>query len=424
MVVDRPARAAGRRRGDEVARGSNLTRLGGFNQTVLFDAIRRAPEGISRVELVTETGLTAQTVSNIVRRLLDEGLVVEGGRVQSAVRGKPRTLVRVQPAARHALGVHVDPATLTFVLLDVAGQVQGYARRRTPQAQRPDAVVAVISDEVRRLLASSGVDPASVLGLGVAAPGPLDVVAGTLLNPPQLAGWERVRLRADLREATGLHVLVDKDVTAAATGELWAPGGARRSFVFCYLGSGLGAGVVVEDAVLRGVTNNIGEIGDILVDPDGEDVGLARPGSLAATCLPQALVVRAQRRGLVTSSVAADDFGGVDEVFTDICARAEGGDAGCLELLDGAARGLATGLAVMVNFLDVDRVVLGGPTWSRLSRHLLAVLPGLVQPQLVAASTALVVEGSAVGEHVAAQGAAALVLDHFLSPRPAALVMD
>jgi predicted NBD/HSP70 family sugar kinase len=402
-----------------MARGSNLTRLGGFNQTVLFDAIRRAPAGISRVELVSETGLTAQTVSNIVRRLLDEGLVVEGGRVQSAVRGKPRTLVRVRPEARHALGVHVDPATLTVVLIDVAGE-----GRRTPQAQRPEDVVAVVADEVQRVLAASDVDPATVLGLGVAAPGPLDVVEGTLLNPPQLAGWQQVRLRADLREATGLHVLVDKDVTAAATGEMWAQDGARHSFVFCYLGSGLGAGVVVEDAVLRGVTNNIGEIGNLLVDLDGEDVGLARRGSLAATCLPQALVVRAQRRGLVTSTVAADDFGGVDEVFTEICARADAGDAGCTELLDVAARGLATGLAVMVNFLDVDRVVLGGPAWPRMSRRLLAVLPGLVQPQLVATSTPLVVEGSAVGEHVAAQGAAALVLDHFLSPRPAALVMD
>ncbi|HJY46665.1 MAG TPA: helix-turn-helix domain-containing protein, partial [Propionibacteriaceae bacterium] len=69
-------------------RGSNLSRLGDFNQTVVFDAIRRTPGGISRVELVAETGLTAQTVSNIVRRLLAQEFIVESGRVQSAVRGK------------------------------------------------------------------------------------------------------------------------------------------------------------------------------------------------------------------------------------------------------------------------------------------------------------------------------------------------
>ena len=104
-----------------MGRGSNLSRLGDFNQTVVFDAIRRTPGGISRVELVAETGLTAQTVSNIVRRLLDQELIVETGRVQSAVRGKPRTLLRVEPSARFAVGVHVDPATLTYVLIDIEG---------------------------------------------------------------------------------------------------------------------------------------------------------------------------------------------------------------------------------------------------------------------------------------------------------------
>jgi predicted NBD/HSP70 family sugar kinase len=407
-----------------MTRGSNLSRLGSFNQIVLFDAIRRARGGISRVELVTETGLTAQTVSNIVRRLLAAELVVEIGRVQTAVRGKPRTLLQVQPSAQLALGVHVDPATLTFVLIDVKGQVRQYARRRTPQARRPEEVVAVIAEQVRRLVAGAGIDSSAILGLGVAAPGPLDVVEGVLLGPPQLAGWDKVRLRADLHRATGLHVLVDKDVTAAATAERWAQHGDRHHFVFCYLGSGVGAGIVMDDVVLRGASNNIGEIGNILVDSDGEDLGIGRPGSMAAGCLPQAMVVRAQRRGLTRSDVRPDDYVGVDEVFTELCERAYAGDAACLHLLDEAAAALAEGAAVLVNALDVDRVVFGGPIWSRISSRLLAVLPELIQPQLVAVRSALIVEGSAVGEHVAAQGAAALVLDHYLSPRPSVLLMD
>ncbi len=407
-----------------MTRGSNLSRLGSFNQTVLFDAIRRARGGISRVELVTETGLTAQTVSNIVRRLLTADLVVEIGRVQTAVRGKPRTLLQVQPSAQLALGVHVDPATLTFVLIDVKGQVRQYARRRTPQARRPEEVVAVIAEQVRRLVVGAGIDSSAILGLGVAAPGPLDVDEGVLLGPPQLAGWDKVRLRADLHRATGLHVLVEKDVTAAATAERWAQHGDRHHFVFCYLGSGVGAGIVMDDVVLRGASNNIGEIGNILVDSDGEDLGIGRPGSLAAGCLPQAMVVRAQRRGLTTSDVLPDDYVAVDEVFTELCERAYAGDAACLHLLDEAATALAEGAAVLVNALDVDRVVFGGPIWSRISSRLLAVLPELIQPQLVAARSPLIIEGSAVGEHVAAQGAAALVLDHYLSPRPSVLLMD
>jgi predicted NBD/HSP70 family sugar kinase len=407
-----------------MTRGSNLSRLGSFNQIVLFDAIRRARGGISRVELVTETGLTAQTVSNIVRRLLAAELVEETGRVQTAVRGKPRTLLQVQPSAQLALGVHVDPATLTFVLIDVKGEVRQYARRRTPKAHRPEDVVAVIAEQVQRLVAGAGIDSAAILGLGVAAPGPLDVVEGVLLGPPQLAGWDKVRLRADLHRATGLHVLVDKDVTAAATAERWAQHGDRHHFVFCYLGSGIGAGIVMDDVVLRGVSNNIGEIGNILVDSDGEDLGIGRRGSMAAGCVPRAIVVRAQRRGLITSDVLPDDYVGVDEVFTELCERAYAGDAACLQLLDEVAAALAEGAAVLVNALDVDRVVFGGPIWSRISSRMLAVLPELIQPKLVAARSPLIVEGSAVGEHVAAQGAAALVLDHYLSPRPSVLLMD
>jgi predicted NBD/HSP70 family sugar kinase len=250
------------------------------------------------------------------------------------------------------------------------------------------------------------------------------VVEGVLLEPPQLAGWEKVRLRADLHAATGLHVLVDKDVTAAATGERWAQEGARHHFVFCYLGSGVGAGVVMDDVVLRGASNNIGEIGNILVAPGAEDLGVGQPGTLAAECLPRAFVVRAARRGLITSTVPLDDFVAVNEVFTTLCERAYAGEAACLQLIDEAATALAAGLAVLVNALDVDRVVLGGPIWSRISSRILAVLPELIQPQLVAAQQPLIVEGSAVGEHVAAQGAAALVLDYFLSPRPSVLLMD
>jgi predicted NBD/HSP70 family sugar kinase len=403
-----------------MGRGSNLSRLGDFNQTVVFDAIRRTPGGIGRVELVAETGLTAQTVSNIVRRLLAQELIVESGRVQSAVRGKPRTLLRVEPSARFAVGVHVDPATLTYVLIDVEGRVRQYARRRTLEAGRPEQVVAAIADQVAQLVRAAGIEPAAVVGLGVAAPGPIDVVEGLLLGPPQLAGWEKVQLRADLHAATGLHVLVDKDVTAAAAGERWAQAGARHHYVFCYLGSG----VVMDDVVLRGASNNIGEIGNILVDPGAEDLGVGQPGTLAAACLPRALVVRAVRRGLITNTVSPDDFVAVDEVFTTLCERAYAGETACLQLIDEAATALAAGLAVLVNALDVDRVVLGGPIWSRISSRILAVLPELIQPQLVAARQPLIVEGSAVGEHVAAQGAAALVLDHFLSPRPSVLLMD
>lgn len=415
-----------------MSRGSNLRFLGDFNQIAVLDAIRRSPTGLSRVELGTLTGLTPQTMSNIARRLIDSGLVREAERVQQA-RGKPRTLLRVEADGHFALGVHVDPATLTFVLLDLAGEVRHYTRRPVPAEHDPSAMVAVISETVREMLETSGIDETRLLGLGVAAPGPIDATAGVVINPPQLRTWRNVSLRAELHAATGMPVLLDKDVTAAATAELWASAGGSRNFVFCYLGSGVGAGLVLNGEVVRGASNNIGEVGHLLVDLDAEDVGFGQRGSLATACMPQALVVRAVRAGLLPADSVPppappgepdNEYVAVDLAFTALCALATAGDDRATALIDRSAEGLAVGLAAIVNLVDADRVVIGGPAWSRVAERYLTVLPESVAARLVVRKQGIPVVGSLIGEHVAAQGAAALVLDHFLSPRPSALLME
>lgn len=98
-----PARGA-------IRRGASPPRLGGFNESVVLDAIRRHPAGLSRDELAGATGLSAQTITNIARRLLDRGIARETGKPHSIGNGKPRALLRIVPGARYAIGVHLDPA--------------------------------------------------------------------------------------------------------------------------------------------------------------------------------------------------------------------------------------------------------------------------------------------------------------------------
>ncbi len=405
-----------------MGRGTNLLRLADFNEAVVLDSVRRTPAGLSRSQLGRLSGLTPQTISNIARRLLEKELIQEGEPIQAA-RGKPRIPLIIDGTGGYALGVHVDPARLTVVLLDLAGEIKGYTHLRTPNARFPKRVIELIATTADSLVQRADVDPSRVLGLGVAAPGPIDVTAGVVLDPPQLPNWRNVRLRADLHERTGFPVLLDKDVTAAATAELRASPSRSHNFVFLYLGSGVGAGVVLADEVVRGATNNIGEVGEILVDPDADDLGWGRRGSLAMACMPEALVAQAARLGLFEPPAYAD-YGAVDDALTALCEMAHAGNQTACALIDRSARGVATGLAVIVNLLDVDRVVLGGPMWSRVSARYLALLPELLAAKLIAARQPIPVEGSAVGEHVAAQGAAGLVLDHFLAPRPSVLVME
>ncbi|BCJ37237.1 transcriptional regulator [Actinocatenispora thailandica] len=402
-------------------RGSNQLQLADFNQAVVLDAIRSTP-GVSRAGVQRASGLSSQTISNITRRLIDDRLIRESSPGAGA-RGRPSIPLTVNPDGAFSVGVHIDPARLTIVLLDLSGKVRRKQQLRTPQATNPTEVTTLLADQAASLVRRAGVDRDRVLGLGLAAPGPLDVQAGVVLDPPQLPNWRNVQLRSDLHEATNLPVLLDKDVTAAATAELRSSRGTATDFVFLYLGSGVGAAVVADNQVLRGTTNNIGEIGDIIVDPNAEPLdGFSRRGGLAAACVPEALVIQAARLGLLPLP-DLNDYLAIDDSCTELCTLASSGHGGAARILARAARGVAVGLGVLVNLLDVPRVIVGGPLWNRLSETFLPVLPRLVTQELVATHDGLVVQGSAVGEHVAAQGAAELIMDHFLAPRHSALMV-
>ena len=206
--------------------------MGDFNLTVILDAIRRSSGGLSRVELAQIVGLSPQTISNISRRLLDQNLIVEAGKGGSGP-GKPRTILRLNPSGMYAVGVHLDPAVATFVLLDLVGAVVQHSQIKTPADGDPDAVIAAIAGEIEQLIQASGVEQGKIAGLGVAAPGPIDHDQGTVVEPPLLTGWDRVPLRDALADATGMSVLMDKDVTSAAVAETWAGGpSGTGSFVF------------------------------------------------------------------------------------------------------------------------------------------------------------------------------------------------
>ncbi|WP_258006513.1 ROK family transcriptional regulator [Arthrobacter sp. AFG20] len=406
-------------------RGTNLPRMGDFNLTVILDAIRRATGGLSRVELAQIVGLSPQTISNISRRLLDQNLIVEAGKEGSGP-GKPRTILRLNPAGMYAVGVHLDPAVATFVVLDLVGAVVLHSSVKTPDSSRPEAVITAIAAEIDKLIEASGVDRAKIAGLGVAAPGPIDHDNGTVVEPPLMDGWDSVPLRDALAEATGLSVLMDKDVTSAAVAETWAGGASGAgSFVFMYMGTGIGCGIVLNDEVVRGTSGNAGEIGHIIVDPDGAPCDCGLRGCVKSTCIPQVLVAQAQAAGILDEPGAATSNSAVQERFAMLCEAADAGNSEAAAIIDKSAELVARAASAVANTLDVDRVVFGGPFWPLLSARYLAKIPGLIQQNSDAGNIhAVEVVGTGVGEDVGAVGAACLVLEHTLAPRAQRLLLE
>jgi predicted NBD/HSP70 family sugar kinase len=407
-----------------VRKGTNLPAIGGFNQTVILDAIRRSETGLSRVELVDVTGLASQTISNVSRRLLNDGVIREAGKLITG-RGKPRVILELAPEGRLAVGVHLDPAVITYAVIDMRGRVVAHTRARTPSAAKPDEVVASIVASVDQLLGAPGVSRDRILGIGIASPGPIDVERGIVLDPPLLDGWRDVPLRDALRDATGLPVLLEKDVNAAVVAELWSSGAVHRDdFAFFYLGTGIGVGIALGGEVFRGSSGNAGEGGTLFVPVTGLLDG-RQSDMLGRLATPGYLVAQAAGAGLLPMLTPGGGLGETEQDFDELLRRADAGETACAEILDRAADLIATALVSVVNLLDVADIVFGGPYAERVATRFLpriaerlATSPDRRTHHDVALSLSL------IGDDVAAVGAACLVLDDVLSPRPSSLLIS
>ncbi|MEV6343593.1 ROK family transcriptional regulator [Actinoplanes sp. NPDC051851] len=376
----------------------------------ILDAIR-ASEPLSRVELARMTGLTEAAVSMTVRRLLEEGLVVETGRTPTG--GKPRTLLRLDPAARLSVGVHLDEDTTTYVLTGQTGGVISRLARPAPSESDQASVLRDLVADVDTLLAGSGVDPARCLGVGIVWPGPHSD------TPRRLNGWRGDDLAARLTETTGWPVLVENDATAAAVGEYWvARVGPDRAFAALYMSGGLGAGIVVEGRAMRGGHASAGEFGHLCLQVDGPECWCGSHGCLEALAGPRTVVTAARASTTATAEAGLDPAQPLRSVAAEFAAVARAARAGapaCRALLEDSARYVAAAAESVVNLLDIDLVVLTGPGFAAAS----AIYGPAIMRRIAAADARtwhrdVTVTVSTAAAAASATGAAALVLQSHL----------
>lgn len=400
-------------------RGSNMPAVGTYNQTLVLDMIRRSPGGVSRIELAELTGLSAQTLSNVARRLAVEGLIVEGERVAIG-RGKPRTLLRLNRTARFALGIHLDPSVDTFVLVDLAGTIVGHREVAPDDSAAAPDLIAALARDTNALLRSTDVPPDRVIGVGAAVPGPIDPAQGTLLTPPLLPQWHHTPLRDLLSEALDLPVVVEKDVVAAMVGELWVDADrALSDAALVYYGAGVGLGMAVDGDVVRGGTGNAGDIAHLVVEPGGVLCQCGLNGCFGVTVAPERLLVDA---GLIPAIDIAPTA--IRAALGDLRRRALDGDERAGAVCARAAHAFARAIVLMDNMLDAGVFVIGGPVWSRLNDvlegPLRAALPAMRQ---IATTRPVQLVESRLGTDLAAAGAACLVLDEAFTARPSDLMI-
>ncbi|MFD8495044.1 ROK family protein [Amycolatopsis sp. NPDC059657] len=341
-------------------RASNL-------EVVLGEVSRRGP--LTRAALAELTGLTKSTVSKLVGDLIDAGILAESGLARAGERGRPGVDVVLSGARVAALGLEINVDYLAVCLVDLTREVRRDIRRERDNRERPEAVLAELRTMALEVLGEAKELGLTVAGAGLALSGP--VGDGLLVSAPNL-GWRDVRA-AELLDLP-VAVELDNEANLAALGELWF-GAGERDFLYVSGEIGIGAGLVVNGELFRGPNGLAGELGHVVVSPDGPECRCGGRGCLETYAGQEVLLGKEQRAG----------------------------------------EALGVALASAVNLFDVDRIVLGGifaPLFPQLGgpiervlRDRLSTLRGGV-PTLTA---------SGLGARAATLGAAGRVIHRVLA---------
>lgn len=387
------------------------------SQALIVDLIRSAGP-ISRTELTQATGLTQPSVSNIVRRLIETGLVRETGRAASQG-GKPRTLLEINASAKYGVGIQLGFESITLVATDVRGGVVGRQLVNGAGSAPPEEVTERIVSLYRDFVIAVGLPADSVAGVAVVAPGPISHAGGVLLAPPTLSQWDDFPLKQALQSALAVPVIVDNDAAAAAIGEFWSRQVSRtESFACIYMGTGIGAGIVLGGALYRGSSSNAGELGHISIDAEGIPCHCGNRGCLERYAAPEAVMLAAREE---QDALAALELGfdpeSLGRDFDQLSRAAISGHEIARGLIQRSADQIASATVTLANLLDLDRIVLAGPGMAVAgSLYTRAIRRRLDQSFFARRAHSIAVDLSANPRDTAAIGAASLVLQGTIAP--------
>lgn len=365
---------------------------------------------LSRQHLSQLTGLSPATVSNVIGAMIEEGLVVEAGSVDSDG-GRPRVLLQVDPQYGYVIGADVGETRVRVELFDLKmGVLAAVDHPLDPLRPDPDPVAAQIIAGVREVIEQSGVAAESVLGVGVGVSGLVEQGTEVLVHA-QTLGWDAVPLERMLRRGISLPLFIDNGAKTLGQAELWfGAGRGARHAVVALVGSGVGAAVITDGRMYRGATSSAGEWGHTTIKYGGRRCRCGARGCLEAYVGAEGVLDRYRHAiGDVVNPEAHEEAG-----IAALIAAADTSPVAA-SILEETAGYLGAGIANLINLFNPERIVLGG--WAGLA------LGARLLPQIreAAAEHALrrpfeqtAIELCQIGPDAVAYGAATLPIAHLL----------
>ena len=346
--------------------GSNINLVKSHNLRAILLSLLHDSHA-SRAELAEKLSLSNTTITNLTAELLDQGLIVEEHVEASEKRrsvGRPRRMLRLDPSARYAIGVHIGVGLFRVAITNLFAEIICSEIGTFDLATPTEDVINVIAQLIKDTINECNIERENVIGVGVGASGLVNYEEGINVLAPRL-GWENVPIQHLMEIQLDLPVCVDNNVRAMALAEaLFGEGRGVGVLAFVYGRIGVGSGIVVNGQVFRGSGAGAGEIGHTTIIPQGGDTCTCGNTGCLETLLSEPVWIRHIEQLAAThpdSIIAAylnekSDRTPIERVF----AAAREGDERIQQFIEDRACYLGIALANLVNVLNPELIILGG----------------------------------------------------------------
>jgi glucokinase-like ROK family protein len=383
-----------------------------LNKHVTLDLIRYAKGGISRADIARRMDLSRAAVTGIINDLIDRGLVREASNVPS-VSGRRPVMLEINPALGYVLGIDLGATHLEIVVADFSGRIVADRRSEIQIQEGPQQCLGLIIDEAVALLDAAGLSMGQISAAGVGVPGPIISEAGMVRMPPLMPGWDKFPIRSHLESHWGIPVSLNNDAELGALGE-WAFGAGRGEHNLAYIkvGTGVGAGLILDGRIYRGTSGCAGEIGHITIKEQGPRCACGNRGCLEVVAGGRAIAQQAQRAILANRSTILAEIKPVETITAeDVAEAARRGDLISQQIIAEAGGYLGTAIASLVNLINPGMIVIGGGLAQMGDLLLEPVRQAVVNRSISAAAESVRIVTAVLGNRSASIGAVTQALE-------------
>jgi predicted NBD/HSP70 family sugar kinase len=364
---------------------------------------------LTKSEVVARTGLSRSTINQRLDALLESRLVVPSG--AESTKGRPAESYAFNRTGGHLLVADIGATGMRVGLCDLSGTILSEVEITVSVTKGPDAVLGLVGDEFARLLSAANAPAASVVGIGVSVPGPVDTATGQVVHPPIMTGWDQYDIPGWFSRTYDCPVIVDKDANAMAFGEQQVSHPDVRHLLMVKVGTGVGSGLISDGRLHRGADGAAGDIGHNYVPKPAHvrDEPECRCGNIG--CLEAYAGGWAFLRDLQAL--------GIEAVTVDDAVRLlRSGNREAVRLARTASQLLGEAIAVTVNLFNPQVVVIGGQLAAAEDYLFAGIKSAVYHRSLPLATRRIQIVGATQGKQAGLIGLALLVAQSVFSRLP------